>query len=270
MCAEFVYPQRFVGKEKPRTLRMVGLRVNVGTEQRKRLDTEGFIFSYPAGSRERAFAISCLAETRRGTPADPTSKDYFGMVCRRLARGSEASKDALNLVYYLPDFVRGDALRLVMECGVLSGSECTRRMLLAGLVNDGKENVPGWKEEQVLEVVRKHVREAISCGRIGRAGVSGTMYPFEEWLRKDAELSDVNLLYYGSECVGVLLEAAGRARNFYMISRMVKELLPVVAYKARRYQPHERIDVLGAFALDMDRNPDGIENGILRIDISCC
>ncbi|MEW5996914.1 MAG: hypothetical protein AB1657_04955 [Candidatus Micrarchaeota archaeon] len=278
MCAEFAYPKIFVGKERPPTQRMIGLRVH--PEERKRVDA--FIFSFPERSRERLFAVSCLTEGRRGNPVDLSDADYFGIVRRRLwempasgrveiGAGGAVNSDVLRRVANMPAWVQGDALRVLIG---MRGEEnaCGPREFAGALLRDEMENTPGGKEEQILLLLRRHVQKAASDGRIGRAGVSGTMFPFEEWLRA-AGIEDVNLFYYGSAYLERLMDAADRARDFGTVGRMLHTrdgagILPLIAGKMRAFPAGDRIGVIGIFAHDAGRRPEEIEKMAWELDVS--
>lgn len=249
MCAEFAYPQIFVGKERPKTQRTIGLRVH--PQARKRVDA--FIYSFPEGSRARVFAISCLTEGRKGNPVSLSDADYFDIVRGRLAEKGGAPEKPLQMAGSMPHWIQGDALRVLMG----AGAGCTAERFSTLLVLDGKENVPGGKEEQLLELMRRHAQDAVAHGRIGRIGVSGTVYPFEEWLRA-ASVGEVNLLYYGYEHADRILATAGESTELGMVGRAGNALASAAA-GIGAYPLERRMRLMEALSLHIRRSPSGMK-----------
>jgi hypothetical protein len=250
MCAESTVPEYkpkfktpWVGKERP--IRTFGLRVH--PEEVKRVDA--FRSAFPEGSKTRTLIEEALVKGKEGKPEGISDREYFEVLGRMLGEREVLDLVIVRRMVSMPPWVQGDAFRVALERKERDGGPYSLQEFCGDLIRDGTENVPGEKEEQVVQAARRHVQMAQMEGKIGRGG-PGVVYDFGERLGKSGKEA-VNLLYYGQDSVESMLGASLGMKEFLMTSTAVREWLIDAANEISFFGPERRIYVLRAFAEDL-------------------
>jgi hypothetical protein len=237
----------WIGQQKP--VRTFGLRVH--PEEVKRVDA--FRFAFPEGSKTRTLIEEALVKGKEGKPEGITDREYFTVLGRSLMDGGafeiKVHNDIIRMVLSMPASVQGDAYRVALDTSGEGEGKLLLKRFNAALIKDSRENVPGEKEEQIMQAARRHVQAAQMEGKISRGG-PGLIYDFGERLGKSSP-ETVNLLYYGQDSVESMLETSMGMKDFLMTSTAVREWLIDAAEEISFFAPERRIYVLRAFAEDL-------------------
>lgn len=209
---------------KPPVMRRMGLLVP--EEQRMRVD--GLIHILPEGSTQRRLALSVVSSIRNRH--DNFSDEEYFLELRALVWKERMITESgiLEMIDKLPLSQMGNALRVALNRKAEDRSEYSQLEFYGNLLTDVQENVPGEKQQEILALVRRCAREALTRGFIGREGMDGVLYPFEEWLG-DADIRSVNLLYYFPNKVEQLAKAALERPDFREIRTLIVSGLAAIA-----------------------------------------
>jgi len=259
MCAESIVP---VEKPKFRTphdgpqkpVHTFGLRLH--PEEVKRVDA--FRSAFPEGGRMRNLIEEALAKGKEGKPEGISDREYFEVLGRMLGEREVLDLNIVRRILSMPPWVQGDAFRVALERKERDRQPYSLQEFSGDLIRDGTENVPGEKEEQVMQAARRHVQAAQMEGKILRSG-SGLVHNFERKLG-DAGPELVNLFYYGQDSVQSILDTSLGMRDFLMPSTAVREWLMEVATHVSSFKPEHRLRVLGAFAEDLKKTGHDLAN----------
>ncbi|NYZ60274.1 hypothetical protein H0O01_01090 [Candidatus Micrarchaeota archaeon] len=271
MTSEFVpkFQTPWDGQQKP--VRTFGLRVH--PEEVKRVDA--FRSAFPEGSRIRGLIEEALVKGKEKKPEGISDREYFEVLGRMLGEREVLDLNIIRRISSMPAWVQGDAFRVALERKERDRNPYPLEEFNGDLIKDKKENIPGEKEEQVIQAIRRHVQQAQMEGKISRGG-PGLIYDFGERLGNSGpEL--VNLLYYGQDSVERILETSLGMKDFIMSSTAVREWVIDIAEQILFSRPEHRMYALRAFAEDFkkaahdckDMDRAGVARMIIEIPLVC-
>ncbi len=223
MTTEFApkFQTPFEGQQKP--IRTFGLRVH--PEEVKRVDA--FRSAFPKGSNISGIIEEALAKGKEKKPEGISDREYFEVLGKMLGERGVLDLNIVRRISSMPFWVQGDAYRVALERKGRDGGPYPLKEFNGDLIRDKTENVPGEKEEQVIEVVRRHVQAAQMERKISHGG-PGLVYDFGERLGKSGPQL-VNLLYYGQDSVEKILETSLGMKDPLMPSTAVREWIIDIA-----------------------------------------
>jgi len=276
MCAESIvsvdkpkFQTPWVEQQKP--VRTFGLRVH--PEEVKRVDA--FRSAFPEGSRIRGLIEEALVKGKEGKPEGVSDREYFEALGRMLGEREILDLNIIRRISSMPAWVQGDAYRVALGRKEKDRNPYPLEEFNGNLIKDEKENVPGEKEEQVIQAIKRHVQQAQMEGKISHGG-SGLAYDFGERLGNSGpEL--VNLLYYGQDSVERILEISLGMKDFLMPSTAVREWVIDIAEQILFSRPEHRMYALRAFVEDLrkaahdckDMDRAGVARMIREIPLVC-
>ncbi len=173
--------------------------------EKERNIVDGLVYLAPERSIRR-LALSVVTSLRRGHD-NFTCEEYFSELARELGRLNIVERGIVDRIMPMPMSQRGNAFRVAMERWVSNRGPYPELEFYGNLICDTRENVPGEKQEEILARMAAHVKNAQMKGMFNRESATTLLYPFEEWLRQ-ADVRSVNLLYYFSDRLDGIMEAA--------------------------------------------------------------
>lgn len=173
--------------------------------EKERNIVDGLIYLAPERGMRR-LALSVVTSLRRGHD-NFSCEEYFSAFAAELLKFGILEREAVDRIMSMPMSQRGNAFRVALERKASDRSQYSQLGFYGDLICDMRENVPGEKQEEILARMAEHVRRAQAKGMFNRESYTSLLYPFEEWLRQ-ADIRSVNLLYYFSDRLDGIMEAA--------------------------------------------------------------